>query len=82
MQVVPRKTDGHADEGAEGGAGGTRSAQDRQQGMATPVAARRDRARASFSAREPQRDRECTYLEWTLLLFCEMGQTFTVLIRV
>ena len=70
-------------EGAEGGAGDARSAQDRQQGvLAAPEAARRDRARASFSAREPQRDRECTYLEWTLLLFCEMGQTFTVLIRV
>ena len=84
MQVrgCPERPDGHAGEGAEGGAGGARSAQDRQQGVAAPEAARRDRARASFSAREPQRDRECTYLEWTLLLFCEMGQTFTVLIRV
>ena len=50
MQVVPRKTDGHADEGAEGGAGGARSAQDRQQGVAAPEAARRDRARASCVA--------------------------------
>ena len=34
---------GHAGEGAEGGAGGTRSAQDRQQGvLAAPEAARRD----------------------------------------
>ena len=37
----------------EAGAGGARSAQDRQQGMATPVAARRDRARASGNEREP-----------------------------
>ena len=49
----PERPDGYASEGAEGGAGGTRSAQDRQQGVAAPEAARRDRARASGSEREP-----------------------------
>ena len=41
--------------------------------------------RAHLAERESPREIEnavCTYLEWTLLPFCEMGQTFTVLIRV
>ena len=43
--------------------------------------------RAHLSEREPQRDRECTRSRMdtfthALLPFCEMGQTFTVLIRV
>ena len=36
---LSRKTDGHAGEGAEEGAGGARLAQDRQQGVAAPEAA-------------------------------------------
>ena len=40
---------------AEGGAGGARSAQDRQQGVAAPEGARRDRARGAHLA---ERDRE------------------------
>ena len=53
-----------------------RSAQDRQQGVAAPEAARRDRARASCRARPRAIKRMYTYLEWALLPFCEMGQTF------
>ena len=50
----------------EGGAGGARSAQDRQQGVAAPEAARRDRARgAHLLQSETESHRECTYLMHT-----------------
>ena len=65
--------------------GGARSAQDRQQvynkawlrrtrEAAHKQAVRRDRARAPC--------RQSHTVKWTLLPFCEMGQTFTVLIKI
>ena len=81
MAGCPERPDGHAGEGAEGGAGGTRSAQDRKQGVAAPEAARRNRTIVRAHLAESERAIENVHIEWILLPFCEMGQTFTILIR-
>ena len=66
-----------------------RSDQDRQHGVTAPEAGGCTARSCARILQSESRDREpylermyiSTYIEWTLLSFCEMGQTFTISIK-
>ena len=62
--------------------GGARSAQDRQQVYNKAWLRRTREAAHKHGAIVRAHAASCRAIEWTLLPFCDMGQTFTILIEI